>query len=100
MQKPFFRLLDNLFLGLPRTSKILSKYGPVALQFITKMLQKIQEKYGDILETYYLCKYGTRKLKMFENVCTRYHVFFEISSISFFEYLIFIIYFTKMRVEK
>ena len=41
------------------TSKILSKSGPTTLPIITKMFQKIQEKYGIILEEYHLCQYGT-----------------------------------------
>ena len=48
------------------TSIFLSNSGPVALRTITKMLQKIQEKYGNILGKYYLCQYGTQKSKMFE----------------------------------
>ena len=38
---------------IPGTSKILSKSGPGDLLTITKMLQKIQEKYGIILKKYY-----------------------------------------------
>ena len=44
------------------TSNILLKSGPGDLLTITKMLQKIQEKYGIILEKYYLCQYGTHKI--------------------------------------
>ena len=58
------------------TSKILSKSGPVDLLIITKMRQRIQEKYGIILGKYYVCQSGTHMfLKMFENVCPRYNVF-------------------------
>ena len=58
------------------TSEIWSKSGPVALLTITKMVQRIQEKYRIVLETYYLCQYGTQtNLSFFENVCPRYHIF-------------------------
>ena len=53
------------------TSKKWSKSGPVALLIITKMLQTIQENYGIILEKYYLCQYGTQKLKKLEK-CMSY----------------------------
>ena len=48
-----------MFLG---TSEILLKYGPVDLLVITKMLQKIQENYGIVLDNYYLCEYGTQNV--------------------------------------
>ena len=35
------------------TSKKMSKYGPADLPTITKILQQIQEQYGNILKTYY-----------------------------------------------
>ena len=50
------------------TSKIWSKSGPVDLLTITKMLQRIQEKYGIILEQYYICQSGTKKSKSFEEM--------------------------------
>ena len=59
---------------IPGTSKMLSKYGPGDLLTITKMAQKIQENYGIILETYYVCQSGTHKiLDLFEHVCPMYH---------------------------
>ena len=42
------------------TSICLSKSGPGDLPIIFKMLHKIQEKYGIILEKYYLCQSGTQ----------------------------------------
>ena len=45
------------------TSRILSKYGPVALLIITKMLQRVQEKSWNILEKCYLCQDGIQKNK-------------------------------------
>ena len=45
---------------ISRTSKIWSKSGPVTLPIITTMLQRIQEKYGIILEKYYVCQSGTQ----------------------------------------
>ena len=44
------------------TSICLSKYGPVDLLTITEMPQNIQEKYGIILDKYYLCQYGTQEI--------------------------------------
>ena len=84
------------------TSICLSKSGPVDLLTITKMLQRIQEKYGDILEHIIFVNLGLMFLKMFEqNVCPRYHDFVLLSSrvSHLFEYLIFILIFTKMRIE-
>ena len=43
------------------TSIFLSKSGPGDLRIITKMLQKLQEKYGIILDKYYFCQSGTSK---------------------------------------
>ena len=82
------------------TSKTWSKSGPVDLLTITKMLSKIQDNYGHILENIIFVNLGLKKLKTFENICPMYHVFllrFRVSH--FFEYLTFILYFTKMRIE-
>ena len=50
------------------TSKTWSKSGPADLLTITRIAQRIQEKYGIILEPYYLCQYGTQKSKIFEQM--------------------------------
>ena len=47
------------------TSKISSKSGPVDFLIITKMLQKIRDKSGNILETYYLWKSETHFFEFF-----------------------------------
>ena len=62
------------------TSKIWSKYGPVDLLTITKMLQNIQEKYGTVLDKYYLCQSGTQK-----NVFFLMYVLGTISGFRLFE---------------
>ena len=71
------------------TSIFLSKSGPADLLTITKMLQTIQEKYGNILEKYYLCKYETQQILKCSNICPGYNAFFlcEILNLSF--YIIF-----------
>ena len=46
----------------------LSKSGPVDLLTITKIAKKIQENYGIILETYYLCQYGTQQIENFRKM--------------------------------
>ena len=53
---------------IPGTSKILSKSGPGDLLIITKMLQKIQEKYGIILEKYYFVNMGLKNFENFRNL--------------------------------
>ena len=61
---------------IPGTSKILSKSGPGDLRIITKMLQKIQEKYGIILGTYYFVNMGHQIVRKFsKSVCPRYQMF-------------------------
>ena len=54
-----------IFYMILRTSNILSKCGPVDLLTITKNTSTIQDKSGDILEKYYLCKYGNHDLCFF-----------------------------------
>ena len=57
------------------TSKTWSKSGPGALRIITKMLQKIQKKYGIILDKYYCCQSGTQTNRKFsKSVCPRYQI--------------------------
>ena len=58
------------------TSNIWLKSGPGDLLTITKMLQKIQENYGIILETYYLCQSGTQKIRKILNPGPTKHLFF------------------------
>ena len=87
------------------TANIWSKSGPVNLLTITKMLQKIQEKYGVILEKYYLCQYWTQQdATNRESVCHRYHIFQCIFRVFpfFCEHLItyFANIFVEMRIEK
>ena len=55
---------------IPGTLNFLSKSGTVALRIITKMLQKIQENYGLILEKYYLCQSWTHKISKHSQVWT------------------------------
>ena len=58
--------------------------GPVDLLIITKMLQTIQEKYGNILDKYYFRQSGTHIfLKIFEHVHPGYHVCSFCSSFCF-----------------
>ena len=60
---------------IPGTSETLSKSGPGDLLTITKMLQRIQENYGIILATYYLCQYGAQKNKNVRgNPCPMYKI--------------------------
>ena len=53
------------------TSKILSKSGPVDLLTITNMLQKIQEKYGIILENIIYANLGLKN-RTFPRKCMSY----------------------------
>ena len=55
-----FLIDSTTFWMISGTSKILSKFGPVALPITTKLLQKYKNKYGDILEKYYLWKSETQ----------------------------------------
>ena len=50
------------------TSKIWSKYGPVDLLILTKMLQRIQEKWWNHPGKYDLCQYGTQKIEHFREM--------------------------------
>ena len=60
------------------TSKIWSKPGPVDLLTITKMAQKMEEKYGIILAKYDLCQCETQEIENLRgNVCPRYQIVFE-----------------------
>ena len=61
---------------IPGTSKKLSTSGPVALVTITKMAQTIQEKYGIVLEKYYLCQYGTQQNSIFRHLYVLGTMFF------------------------
>ena len=54
---------------------MLSKSGPVDLLTVTRMLQQIQEKYGNILEHISYVNMGIKNVDVFEKVCPRYHVF-------------------------
>ena len=53
-----------------------TKYGPSGPVFITRILKKIQENYGNILEQYYLCKYGNHKCWKKMNNWKSYVLFF------------------------
>ena len=51
------------------TSKILSKSGPGDLRIITKMLQRIQEKYGIILENIMFVNMDLKQIRFFSKEC-------------------------------
>ena len=87
------------------TSRIWSKSGPVTLLTITKMPQRIQAKYGDILENIIYVNMGLKKNESFqENICPRCHVFLTCFSIgSDFCGCLNILFennFVEMRIEK
>ena len=68
---------SNTFWMDSGTFKILSTSGPVNLPITTKLFQKIQEKYGDILGKYGFWKSENLKISTFSEVlCTEPQVFF------------------------
>ena len=74
-------LIDSIIVWMiSGTSKILSKPGPVGLPIATNVLQKIQEKYGNIIEKYEFRISENLKISKFLQVlCAGLFIFFEIS---------------------
>ena len=67
------------------TSKILSKSGPGTLRIITKMLQKIQENYGIIMENIIFVNMGHQNFRNLYVLGTRFY-----SIVQFFlDFLVF-----------
>ena len=88
MAKYRFLIDPNTFFDDSGTSKILSKYGPVTLPITVNLLQKIQEKYGNILRKYGFSKSENLTIsEKSEVMCSEPQVFLLFYYFLFFNYL-------------
>ena len=79
------------------TSKIWSKSGPVDLLIITKMLQKIQENYGIILENIMFVNLGLTKFRFVRKMYVLGTIFVRCRFVVFVEIRIHVFKITLWR---
>ena len=89
-------IIPKWLIKVPETSNILSTSGLVALLTITRMLQKYKKDMGTSWNNIIFVNLGLKQIDNFRKTCMP-HVPYSFWK---FEYLIFILYFTRMRIGR